>query len=291
MRHLNDDQVVGRPVLAALDPQHMAGFTVAGAVGGWAEALAVAQPWGGALPISRLLAVAIHHARQGVPVTRSQVALTAGKWAECQAVEGYAETFAPRGLPALGEVIANPRLGATLEQLARAGLDDFYRGELARSLAADLERAGSPLRLADLEGWRARQVAPLSVPLSVGRIYNQPPPTQGVASLAILGIFDRLGVRQAESFEHLHGLVEATKRAFLWRNARVGDPQAMAERGDDPAAFLADASLAAQAARWAPIDHDGELHDRASYRHCWTVVQRAHVAQMELGPAVQRAFF
>jgi gamma-glutamyltranspeptidase/glutathione hydrolase len=229
-----------------------AALTVAGAVGGWAEALAVAQPWGGALPISRLLADAIHHARQGVPVTRSQVALTAGKWAECQAVEGYAETFAPRGLPALGEVIANPRLGATLEQLARAGLDDFYRGELARSLAADLERAGSPLRLADLEGWRARQVAPLSVPLSVGRIYNQPPPTQGVASLAILGIFDRLGVRQAESFEHLHGLVEATKRAFLWRNARVGDPQAMAERGDDPAAFLADASLAAQAARVDP---------------------------------------
>jgi len=49
--------------------------------------------------------------------------------------------------------------------------------------------------------------------------------------------------------------------------------------------------LAAQAARWAPIDHEGELHDRASYRHCWTVVQRAYAAQMDLEAAVRQAFF
>jgi citrate lyase subunit beta/citryl-CoA lyase len=49
--------------------------------------------------------------------------------------------------------------------------------------------------------------------------------------------------------------------------------------------------LAAQAAGWGPIDHDGDLHDRASYRHCWTVVRRAHVAGMPLELAVARAFF
>jgi gamma-glutamyltranspeptidase/glutathione hydrolase len=230
-----------------------AALTVAGAVGGWAQALAVAQPWGKPLPLPRLLAEAIHHARQGVPVTRSQVALTASKWAETKDVSGFAETFAPRGLPALHDTIAQPRLGATLEQLGRAGLDDFYRGDLARSMAADLERVGSPLRLSDLQAWRAREVAPLSVDLSVGRVYNQPPPTQGVASLAILGCFDRLGVREAESFAHVHGLVESTKRAFGWRNARVGDPDAMAARGDDPLAFLSNASLDAEAARIDPL--------------------------------------
>jgi gamma-glutamyltranspeptidase len=235
------------PIIPTRGPR--AALTVAGAIGGWARALEVAAAWGGALPLGRLLAEAIDHARQGVPVTSSQVALTASKWAECSGVEGFAEAFAPRGLPVLGDVIANGRMGATLEQLARAGLDDFYRGDLARSLAADLERAGSPLRLADLESWRASVVAPLSTPLSVGRIYNQPPPTQGVASLAILGIFDRLGVREAEGFEHVHGLVEATKRAFLWRNAHVGDPEAMLARGSDPEAFLSDNSLSAQAAR------------------------------------------
>jgi len=226
-----------------------AALTAAGAVGGWARALAVAAPWGKPLPLTRLLAEARHHARQGVPVTRSQVALTASKWAECAQVSGFAETFAPRGLPVLNDVIANARLGDTLEQLGRAGLDDFYRGDLARSMAADLESVGSPVRLADLQACRAEVVPALSVAVSAGRIFNQPPPTQGVSSLAILGIFDRLGVTEAEGFEHLHGLVESTKQAFLWRNAHVGDPALMAVRGADPQAFLSDASLAARAAR------------------------------------------
>jgi oxamate amidohydrolase len=229
-----------------------AALTVAGAIGGWAEALAVAQGWGPALPLSRLLADAIGHAKRGVPVTRSQVGLTASKWPELKDVGGFADTFAPHGLPTLGDTLAQPRLAATLEQLARAGLDDFYRGDLARSMARDLAAVGSPLRLADLQACRARRVAPLSVSLSAGRLYNQPPPTQGVSSLAILALFDRLGVRSAESFAHVHGLVEATKRAFVWRNTRVGDPDAMAARGDDPQAFLSEASLDAEARRIDP---------------------------------------
>jgi gamma-glutamyltranspeptidase/glutathione hydrolase len=219
-----------------------AALTAAGAVAGWAEALAVAAPWGRALPLGRLLADAIGHAQRGVPVTRSQAALTAAKWTECHSVPGFVETFAHAGPPALGTTHANPRLGATLAQLARAGLDDFYRGDLARSLARDLEAVGSPLRLADLEATRGQRVAPLSIALRCGRVYNHPPPTQGVASLAILGLFERLGVGthidQADGFAHVHGLVEATKRAFLWRNAHVGDPAAMAARADDPAALL-----------------------------------------------------
>ena len=48
---------------------------------------------------------------------------------------------------------------------------------------------------------------------------------------------------------------------------------------------------AAQRAAWGPIDHEGELHDRASYRHCWTVVQRAHAGGMQLVKDVENAFF
>lgn len=58
----------------------------------------------------------------------------------------------------------------------------------------------------------------------------------GVSSLMILGLFDRLGINAAEEFDHVHGLVEATKRAFLKRNAHVGDPAHMTA---DPAAWLA----------------------------------------------------
>jgi citrate lyase subunit beta/citryl-CoA lyase len=34
--------------------------------------------------------------------------------------------------------------------------------------------------------------------------------------------------------------------------------------------------LAAHAAQWAPISHAGQLHDRASYRFFWQVLERGH---------------
>ncbi|MEO8409089.1 MAG: gamma-glutamyltransferase [Propionivibrio sp.] len=240
-----------------------AALTVAGAVGGWTAALDVAAPWGKPLPLAHLLGDAIRHARDDVPVTRSQVALMHSKWPELKAVPGFAETFTANGLPTLGAFQRQPRLAATFEQLARAGFDDFYRGDLARSMAGDLEAVGSPLRLADLERYRAALVERLAVELAAGRIYNHPPPTQGVASLAILAIFERLGVADGESFAHIHGLIEATKRAFIWRNAEVGDPSRMRA---DPHDFLAPASLAREAAAidrqraapWPPLAAPGD---------------------------------
>lgn len=221
-----------------------AALTVAGAIGGWVAALEVAARWGAALPLSRLLEGAIHYARDGVPITRSQVALTRSKWSELATVPGFAETFAASGLPELGALQTLPRLANTLEHLARRGLDDFYRGDVARSMARDLENTGSPLRLDDLEHYRAEIVTPLSVELSTGRLYNHPPPTQGVSSLAILGLFDRLHAPEVESFAHVHGLVEATKRSFRWRNAHVGDPARMTIV---PNSFLSPSSLDAEA--------------------------------------------
>ena len=65
---------------------------------------------------------------------------------------------------------------------------------------------------------------PLSSRAAGARLFNMPPPTQGVASLMILALFERLAADRADSFEHIHGLVEATKQAFKVRDAQVGDP-------------------------------------------------------------------
>jgi len=54
-----------------------------------------------------------------------------------------------------------------------------------------------------------------------------------MSSLAILGIFDRLGIRQGEGFDHIHGLIEATKQAFILRNAELGDPRTMRKPAQD----------------------------------------------------------
>ena len=204
-----------------------AALTVAGAVAGWSAALKHAQAFGRALPLPVLLADAITHARRGVPITRSQHELTRDKWDELKDQPGFAATYAAQGIPAQGAVLQQAALAASLTRLAEAGLDDFYRGDLGATLAAGLEAAGSPLRRSDLEAFHAQQVQPLMVQLRSGRVYNLPPPTQGISALMIIGLFDRLGVSQAEGFDHIHGLVEATKRAFILRNCHVTDPAHM----------------------------------------------------------------
>jgi gamma-glutamyltranspeptidase/glutathione hydrolase len=227
------DEVPARGPLAAL--------TVPGVVGGWKLLAEAARAHGGRMPLARLLEPAIARTRQGYPVSRSYAwRFTTGRGENIEA-PNFAATFLADGKPpAEGMVLPAGRLPETFEQLARAGLDDFYRGDIARELAADLERIGSPVTRSDLARFEARLRAPLSMPVAPGTLFNSPPPTQGIASLIVLGIYDRLRAAAAESFEHLHVLIEATKRAFLVRDRVVTDPDRLTE---DPAASLAAEAL------------------------------------------------
>jgi gamma-glutamyltranspeptidase/glutathione hydrolase len=242
----------------------LAALTVPGAISGWNAALRLGGGMGGRLPLSRLLADAVHYGRHGVPVTASQHKNTVGKLAELQEVPGYAETFLPGGRPpAVGELFRQPRLADTLERLAGAGLEDFYQGEIGAANAAELARIGSPVTATDIRAHRAVEAPPLRLALRAGTVYNVSPPTQGLASLIILGVFDRLDVPEAEGFPYFHGLVESVKQAFRVRDRIVTDPAYMTE---DPAAFLTPAALDAMAAdirqeRAAPWPHPAQGGD------------------------------
>ncbi len=48
---------------------------------------------------------------------------------------------------------------------------------------------------------------------------------------------------------------------------------------------------AAQDAAWGPIQQQGRLHDRASYRYYWELLQRAHATGMAIEPSAQQRFF
>ena len=203
----------------------LAALTVPGAISGWSLALEAARAHGGRLPLSELLAPAIRHASEGYLVTPSQARLTAEKLGELEHVPGFAPTFLIDGKPPdAGARLKQAALAATLDHLVHAGLDDFYRGDVGREIAADLERIGSPVTRADLERQRATLAEPLSVKLTVGTAFNTPPPTQGLASLMTLALFERLRVPHGEGFDHLHGLIEATKRAFAVRDRVITDP-------------------------------------------------------------------
>lgn len=226
----------------------LAANTVAGTIGGWNAALEVAAELGARLPLARLLRDAIGYAAEGVPVTVSQENATRAKLPELATQPGFQDTFLIDGaLPLAGQRFRQPRIARTLAMLVQDGLDSFYRGALADEIAADLEGVGSLLCGADLVACRAGRKTPLRLAHSAGEVFNMTPPTQGVVSLAILGVLDRVGLAQveADSADHVHLVVEATKRAFQLRDRYITDPADMTQ---DPQALLASGSLDALAA-------------------------------------------
>jgi gamma-glutamyltranspeptidase/glutathione hydrolase len=236
----------------------VAANTVGGAVSGWELAFRLSRKWGGRLPVKRLLADAIHYAEHGIAVTASQSSLTAARRGDLESQPGFRDTFLAGGTaPPAGSVFRQPRLAQTLKRLARAGLDDFYRGRLAAAIARDLAAIGSPLAPGDLARHRAKLVTPLELAHSLGTVYNMPPPTQGLVSLLILGMLDALeiGGTGSVSADYVHLTVEATKRAFAVRDHCLTDPAYMTV---DPQALLAPAKVRelaenvdrGRAARW-----------------------------------------
>jgi len=210
----------------------LAANTVAGAVSAWAAALEIGRGrWGGRLPLARLLEPAIHHAESGFAVSASQAHITAAKLDELTGQPGFAQVYLEGGrVPAAGSTWRQPALAATLRRLAEAGPEDFYRGALADSLAGDLARSGSPVRREDLAAHRADVGEPLSLRLGgllpAGTLYTTGAPTQGLATLMILGQYAyRDGALElTEEADYVHFLVEATKQAFALRDELIRDP-------------------------------------------------------------------
>jgi oxamate amidohydrolase len=223
-----------------------AAITVAGAVGGWKAALDYARSIGGRLPLSDLLGDAIRFATDGYEVSASELRTRPNEPEALDSAPNFLRTFAFDGKPPeTGAIRRMPALAATLEQLSHAGLDDFYRGDVGREIAADLERIGAPITRADLERFEAVFREPLAAKLRHGTVYNKAPPTQGIASLLILGIYERLGIAGPEAVAHHHGLIEATKRAFRIRDRVVTDYDRLRH---DPASFLNSAVYEREAA-------------------------------------------
>jgi gamma-glutamyltranspeptidase/glutathione hydrolase len=228
----------------------LAANTVAGTVSGWGAAHEVAKSLGGKLPLSRLLEAGAHYAREGFPATDSQARFTIEKRAECEAQPGFKAAFMPGGeAPKPGARFRQAALGETLARIGREGTESFYRGALARAIASDLAKIGSPVTGEDLARHKAKLVTPLTASVPGARLFNMTPPTQGLASLLILAIFARIKPERCDGPDYVHALVEATKLAFRIRDKYVKDPAYMSV---EPQSLLSDAKVKSLAAGFDP---------------------------------------
>ncbi|MHB8883640.1 MAG: gamma-glutamyltransferase family protein [Methylovirgula sp.] len=224
----------------------LAAVTIPGTVGGYSLAHQIAQSVGGRLPRSTLWHDAVRFARDGYPQSHGEAGAEPFEFAALREAPGFAEHFLIDGkIPPAGNFRKNAALADTLEHLSHVGFDDFYRGDIGREIAADMERLGIPSTRKDLETYHAVLREPLSLAFKGRTLYNSQPPTQGIVSLFILGLFERLGVTQVESYEHIHGLVEAAKRGLALRDRICTDFRQLPR---DPADFLTAEMLGREAA-------------------------------------------
>jgi gamma-glutamyltranspeptidase/glutathione hydrolase len=197
--------------------------SVPGAVDGWAELMERF----GSIPLARALEPAIAYARDGfalTPVIAEQWESAADTLAKDPAA---AATFLINGrAPRTGEVFANPKLAATLQTIARGGREAFYRGEIAKTVAADMARRGGFLSADDLAAHRSNWIDPISTSYRGYDVYELPPNTQGFAALEMLNILEGFDVASMDrsSAQYLHLLVEAKKIAYADRDAYLADP-------------------------------------------------------------------
>ncbi len=198
-----------------------AAITMAGTVSGWDKAL---QLDAGKHSLIELFQPAINAAQQGVEVTQSLVDASEKTFSRLSALAPFAEHFLKKGKTLqVGDLVKNKPLVHAFKQLAEHGLDDFYRGRMATQMAQELALAGSPLTIDDFHAHRVKVLEPLTVETSKGNLYNLDAPTQGLASLLILAIYDQLAEQAQSECDHIHLLVEATKQAFIIRDQQIAD--------------------------------------------------------------------
>ena len=125
-----------------------------------------------------------------------------------------------------GEIFRQPDLARTLERIA-AKPDDFYHGELARELAAAVQKGGGLITADDLAQYEVKEREPARGTYRGYEVISAPPPSSGgtvlIEALNILEGYDlaKLGDRSAES---IHYTTEAFRRAFFDRAEFMGDP-------------------------------------------------------------------
>jgi gamma-glutamyltranspeptidase/glutathione hydrolase len=215
-----------------------AALTVPGTVAGWWAVHTYSRDrLGSTTSWAALLEHAIAHARDGFAVSDGQRRVTAqaaslfGDDAPSEVRRTFWPLFHPDRFA--GGRFTQPELARTLALVADGGAEEFYRGDLGKRIAVGAAALGSPLTAADLAEHRADWVEPLRIPYRQGQAASLPPPTQGFAALAILGLIDGFDVARLGEADYVHLVVEATKIAFEDRDRYLADPDVVAVPVDE----------------------------------------------------------
>ena len=200
----------------------------------------------GKLPWRDLVMPAVALARDGF-IMPTALAANISDYKEWMAPTNFWSYF---GDAEAGKRFLQPELADTLERIADAGPDGFYRGETAKLIAEYLEREGGLITLEDLDAYEAVWRDPIRVDWRGFELVTVPPPSSGgIALVTLLKMRDYLdaefeGVAH-NSPQYVHLIAEMEKRVFADRAEYLGDPDFVDTRMDE---LLAETYIARRAA-------------------------------------------
>ncbi|MBV9140433.1 MAG: gamma-glutamyltransferase [Pseudonocardiales bacterium] len=245
----------------------------------WALAL---HRWG-RLSLAQALAPAIRVADRGFPVNATFAQETADNAARFAHFSSTSALFLPGGRPpVVGATLRNPDLAQTYRQIARHGVDWFYRGPLAAEIvqtvrhpplvAGDHYNARSGLMTSsDVNAYRVIPRDPTHMQYQDLDVYSMGPPSSGGTTvgeaLNMLNILSQLSPSAADPVAALQDYLEASRLAFADRDRYVGDPDQvpvpLAQLLSPDFAKTRACLIEAQHAASSPVppgDPDGDYH-------------------------------
>ena len=126
-----------------------------------------------------------------------------------------------------GDRLIQSDLADTLQAIADHGADAFYKGPIGEKIAAAMKANGGIVTAKDLADYTISESAPLICSYRGYVFASAPPPSSGGATLCeILNILEGYDLRALgfHSAASVHLMVEAMRRAYIDRNAFLGDP-------------------------------------------------------------------
>jgi gamma-glutamyltranspeptidase/glutathione hydrolase len=175
----------------------------------------------GLLSFPELLVPAIEYAAHGFPANTGFVRRITNHLEEFPSTKVFETLGIPTNIN-VGDVVTQPDLAESLNEIADKGREAFYEGAIAEQL---VKASQGWFRHADLEKHRTRVVRPLTVQYRDFFVHGQPPPSQGMILLEELRLAEQFDLASMSEAERIHIMVEAKKIAFADRYRILGDPE------------------------------------------------------------------
>jgi gamma-glutamyltranspeptidase/glutathione hydrolase len=222
--NVNDVKKAGFSSIPNDGPGSWFAVSVPGTVDGWQTAL----EHYGRMTLKEVLAPAIHYALNGYAVSE----IIAHGWQGNQQKLSFkpsGKQFLPINgrAPKFGEVVKLPELGRTMQMIAEGGKDAYYRGDIAKKIAAFVQELGGWLTEQDLAEHHSDWDEAISVNYRGVDVWECPPNGQGIAALIALNLAEGFDIASMgpQSPDRYHFLIESMRRGYADALQYVADPR------------------------------------------------------------------